>query len=144
MQILSIPQKDTSLYFLPCRRRLSSLRCVVMSARNISFKSHFSSSSSGEGFPCTIKKTLISTRNLTNLKRILPQLNHLTLQCSSTSWYALSISLSKARNCLCAVAERATRKLSIFVTVSILGVSTPQFYSFLRRIASLFTLICLC
>ena len=72
-----------------------------MSARNISFRSHFSSSSSGEGFSCTIKKTLVSTRNLTNLKRILPQLNHLTLQCSSTSWYALSISLSKARNCLC-------------------------------------------
>ena len=69
---------------------------------------------------------------------------NLTLQCSSTSWYALFISSSKARNCLCVAAERATRKLSIFVTVLVLGVSTPQFYSFLRRIASLFTLICLC
>ena len=60
-----------------------------------------------------------SITTTTNVKRALPRLNHPTLQCRSTSCYALSIFSSKDQNCLCVVAECATRKLSIFVTVGI-------------------------
>ena len=59
------------------------------------------------------------TTTTTNVKRTLPRLNHPTLQCRSTSCYALCIFSSKDQNCLCVVAECATRKLSIFVTVDI-------------------------
>ena len=55
----------------------------------------------------------------TNVKRTLPRLNHPTLHCRSTLCYALSIFSSKDQNCLCVLAECATRKLSIFVTVDI-------------------------
>ena len=61
----------------------------------------------------------ITTTTTTNVKRTLPRLNHPTLQCRSISCYALSIFSSKDQNCLCVVAECATRKLSIFVTVDI-------------------------
>ena len=65
------------------------------------------------------KNGSITTTTTTNVKRTLPRLNHPTLQCRSTSCYALSIFSSKDQNCLCVVAECATRKLSLFVTVDI-------------------------
>ena len=40
----------------------------MISARNVSFTNHFSSSSSESAFPCPIKKALISTRHSTNVK----------------------------------------------------------------------------
>ena len=126
------PKRHITVCPVPCRRRLSLLRCVVMPQEMSVLQASFHLPVQGRSFLVPSKRCFISTRHSTNLKRTLPRLTHLTLQCSGTSWHALSISSSKDQNCLYVVAERATRKLTIFVTVDITSLRA-EFEIFAKR-----------